>query len=380
MKKCYLGRTTETPLDITSVNRIQVSNPDISGYPTFDYSTTTGFKIRFQTKSVSGNTYQHLINAGGTQSNTKMALTIHSGSLSLEVMKDSSTKVTVGAYAVSADTWYEVTYIVDSNNVGTLTLQEDIGQNSAIYTLGTVTVTPYTFTGVAVNLFNELSNNRPAAFIFYLFRLYNGETPLVRCRYSNSSVRFASISTGNSCSASLSGTYTTGTASSNKADEIQKIYVGVNGTARKVSKVYIGDSNNQAKLLYGDTPPQPSQSFTLFTFNDPIVVPQEPDGSYNVPIELIFGNNENAIFNSQQNLGEILIEENPWYIVQGTLEPSQTSGYVVDFKSIIQAGLAPGTYVTHVTINQDALLDINTNETNPMIQYDINIEFQPPSN
>ena len=42
--------------------------------------------------------------------------------------------------------------------------------------------------------------------------------------------------------------------SSGKAAEIKNAYVGVNGIARQIKAVYVGDSNNKARLVWNSNP------------------------------------------------------------------------------------------------------------------------------
>lgn len=254
-KAMYIGVTKPAYLSTS------ISNTSVRKFVTTDYKPTYGFKIKF-TPKLSNNSWQHILNVGGRGTNTIFCLALNNGKISLEASTGTaaSTKQVVGSVAYTIDTPYEVEYLVDiTTGVGTFKVDGS--------TIGTLSNIDTSATAVAqqMALFNCASttagDERPTQIDWYYLELYDGDALV--SRFTPAPGPAITEETGGT-STTTSIANVTYTAAADVAHKVIKIYVGdSNNQARNVIAGYVGNSNDEASYFFGTPTPPPSE----FTFN-----------------------------------------------------------------------------------------------------------------
>ena len=238
-----------------------ISNTNVRKFVTTNYKSIYGFKIKFIPHLIN-DSYQHILNVGGRGNNTIFCLSLHSGDLQLEVPTSTtaSTKQVVGAVAYAIDTAYEVEYLVDTTTgVGTFKVN-----GSVVGTLSNID-TSASASSNQMCLFNCAStaaaDARPTQIDWFYLEIYDGDTLVSRFTPA-SGPAITEETGGTSTTTSIANVIYT--AAADVAHKVIKIYVGdSNNQARNVIAGYVGNSNDEASYFFGTPTPPPSE----FTFN-----------------------------------------------------------------------------------------------------------------
>lgn len=211
-----------------------ISNTDVYKEVTSGFNVLRGFKIKFKPQ-LSSNAWQHVLNLGGTGNLTILCLSLHSGAIQFEHSGDliAAHKRTIGAAAYQIGTLIEAEFLVDPTTyVGTFKL------NGVTY--GTLQMDP-TASAISncLTMFNceRTSQQRRSTQIdWYSLEIYDGNTLLTT--YTPYRTTQAAILTHQA---------------SGGLDLIipinDVVYHGAKDVAHKVTKIYVGDSNNRARNI-----------------------------------------------------------------------------------------------------------------------------------
>ena len=217
-----------------------IANTGVYKEVTSGFNVLRGFKIKFKPQ-LSSNAWQHVLNLGGTGNNTILCLGLNVGKISLEYSPDLVATHKQHLFLAAAYTvgqLLEVEFLVDPTTyIGTCKING--------VTMGTLQMDS---TAAAINnnltMFNceqtatqsRPTQPRPTQIDWYSLEIYNGNT--LTTTYTPYRTTQAAILTHQA---------------SGGLDIIipinDVVYHGAKDVAHKVTKMYIGDSNNQARSI-----------------------------------------------------------------------------------------------------------------------------------
>lgn len=270
-----------------------ISNVDVHKEVTSGFNVLRGFKIKFKPQ-LSSNAWQHVLNLGGTGNNTILCLGLNTGKISLEhsptlVAAHKQHVFQAAAYVVGD--LLEVEFLVDPTTyIGTCKING--------VTMGTLQMDS---TAAAVSnsltLFNCEQNSqqrRPTQIDWYSLEIYDGNTLLTTYTpYLTTQAAILTHQASGGLDLIIPINDVVYHGAQDKAHKVTKIYVGdSNNQARNVVVGYVGNSNDEAGCFFGTpTPPPPAPSFS--SWSNTVFNYYATDGS--VYLEVLFDNNEDIV-------------------------------------------------------------------------------------
>lgn len=258
--KIYVGRGTEKVPFLENTTDIMIDTG-------IDYTINTNFELDFE--YVSGTTkssWHHILNAGGTGTSTVLALSASgtsTKSLQLEAVISGTSKSVVGFYTIAKNKRYLAKYRI-ADNKGTYSITDhNTGEvlysatknlsTSTIQSLGKVCIyNQQNWDGATAS--SSTTGTRGAYIKIYSLKIYDGDDLVMDLipdpeGEEGTSARFYDLVSEEYVSYKYSGSAIYKEEYDFPAVEAKKIYVGVNGEARKVKKAYVG-VNDEATLFY----------------------------------------------------------------------------------------------------------------------------------
>lgn len=259
--KIYVGRGTEKVPFLENTTDIMIDTG-------IDYTINTNFELDFEYVSgTTKNSYHHILNAGGVRTSTKLAFSVTGTSLQLEAVISGTSKSVVGSYTIAKNKRYiakytiaddKGTYSITDHNTGEVlySATKDLSI-STIQSLGKVCVYNQQNWDGAATSSSTTTGTRGAYLKIYRLRIYDGDELVMDLipdpeGEEGATARFYDLVSQEYVSYKYSDSAIYKEGYDFPAVEAKKIYVGVNGEARKVKKAYVG-VNDEATLFYTDS-------------------------------------------------------------------------------------------------------------------------------
>lgn len=259
--KIYVGRGTEKVPFLENTTDIMIDTG-------IDYTINTNFELDFEYVSgTTANSWHHILNAGGVRNSTRLALSVSGTStklLQLEAVISGTSKSVVGSYAIAKDKRYVVKYRI-ADDKGTYSVTDhstgevlfSVAKNlstTTIQSLGKVCIYNQQNWDGATASSSSTTGTRGAYLKIYRLRIYDGDDLVMDLipdpeGEEGATARFYDLVSKEYVSYKYSDSAIYKKEYDFPAVEAKKMYIGVNGEARKVIKAYVG-VNGEATLFY----------------------------------------------------------------------------------------------------------------------------------
>ena len=262
--KIYVGRGTEKVPFLENTTDIMIDTG-------IDYTINTNFELDFEYVSgTTKNSYHHILNAGGVRTSTMLALSASgtsTKSLQLEAVTSGTSKSVIGYYTIAKNKRYIAKYTIADDKGTYSVIDHSTGEVlysatknlsiSTIQSLGKVCIYNQQNWDGAATSSSTTTGTRGAYLKIYRLRIYDGDDLVMDLipdpeGEEGTSARFYDLVSQEYVSYKYSDSAIYKEEYDFPAVEAKKMYIGVNGEARKVTKAYVG-VNGEATLFYTDS-------------------------------------------------------------------------------------------------------------------------------